>query len=102
MQTIDFQVYKEKTSKQLVVALDNAEKKREKFLNQIKEQDNLISFLTAELRGRLNEPKYNFIPYKQSKSHKLAKDYQATLSKGQIELLQKEVEREINKNYNEL
>lgn len=103
MQTIDYAKYSNMNERQLLNSLLNAEKKEAKLKadlqEKIKATSELISFLKTKLKESIDKPKYNFIDYKKSESHKLAKEYQANLTEQQRADLYAEVKAEVEASY---
>ncbi len=105
MVAINYEKYSNMTERQLLTSLLNAEKKEIKMKadlqKKIKANSDLISFLKAKLKERIDKPKYNFIEYEKSQSHKLAKEYINTLSEQEKQELYAEVNAEVNASYND-
>lgn len=107
MSAIDYEKYSNMSQRQLLNSLINAEKKEQKLraeaeknLNEIKA---LIKFLKAKMKESLDKPKDDFIPFVESESYKIAKEYEATLSNEQKKAAAERVENLVNRNYgNEL
>ena len=101
MQAINYDKYLNMNERQLLNSLLNAEKKETKIKTILQENSDLISFLKAKLKERIDKPKYNFIEYEKSQSHKLAKEYINTLSEQEKQELYAEVNTEVNASYND-
>ena len=95
MLAINYEKYSNMNERQLLNSLLNAEKKE----TNLQENSNLISFLKAKLKEKIDHPKHNFIPYEQSQSYKLAREYESTLSETKKAELMAELEADINKDY---
>ena len=52
-----------------------------------------------KLKEKIDSPRYDFIPYEQSQSYKLAREYESTLSETKKAELMAELEADINKDY---
>jgi len=103
MQTIDYAKYSNMSERQLLNSLLNAEKREQKLKadlqEKIKATSDLISFLKTKLKEQIDKPRYNFIAYEKSESHKLAQEYKATLSEQERQELYAELKAEINESY---
>lgn len=99
MQAINYDKYLNMNERQLLNSLLNAEKKETKIKTDLQENSNLISFLKAKLKEKIDRPRYDFIPYEQSQSYKLAREYESTLSETKKAELMAELEADINKDY---
>lgn len=99
MLAINYEKYSNMNERQLLNSLLNAEKKETKIKTDLQENSNLISFLKAKLKEKIDRPKHNFIPYEQSQSYKLAREYESTLSETKKAELMAELEADINKDY---
>lgn len=103
MGVIDYEKYSNMTQRQLLNSLLNAEKKEAKLKaelqEKIKNSSELIQFLKVKLKESLDKPKGNFIPYAESESYKIAKEYEATLSDEQKKEAIERVEKLTNRNY---
>lgn len=107
MQTIDYAKYSNMSERQLLNSLLNAEKREQKLKadlqEKIKATSDLISFLKTKLKEQIDKPRYSFVDYEKSESHKLANAYMATLSDQEKNELRKEVLAEVEADYgNEL
>lgn len=107
MQTIDYAKYSNMSERQLLNSLLNAEKREQKLKadlqEKIKATSDLISFLKTKLKEQIDKPRYSFVDYEKSESHKLANVYMATLSDQEKNELRKEVLAEVEADYgNEL
>lgn len=99
MLAINYEKYSNMNERQLLNSLLNAEKKETKIKTDLQENSNLISFLKAKLKEKIDRPRYDFIPYEQSQSYKLAREYESTLSETKKAELMAELEADINKDY---
>lgn len=99
MLAINYEKYSNMNERQLLNSLLNAEKKETKIKTDLQENNNLILFLKAKLKEKIDRPKHNFIPYEQSQSYKLAREYESTLSETKKAELMAELEADINKDY---
>lgn len=99
MTAINYEKYSNMNERQLLNSLLNAEKKETKIKADLQENSNLISFLKAKLKEKIDRPRYDFIPYEQSQSYKLAREYESTLSETKKAELMAELEADINKDY---
>ena len=99
MLAINYEKYSNMNERQLLNSLLNAEKKETKIKTDLQENSNLISFLKAKLKEKIDRPRYDFIPYEQSQSYKLAREYESTLSGTKKAELMTELEADINKDY---
>lgn len=99
MIAINYEKYSNMNERQLLNSLLNAEKKETKIKTDLQENSNLISFLKVKLKEKIDSPKHNFIPYEQSQSYKLAREYESTLSETKKAELMAELEADINKDY---
>lgn len=100
---IDYAKYSNMNERQLLNSLLNAEKKEAKLKaelqEKLKDSKELIKFLKVKLKESLDSPKYDFIAYEKSQSHKLAKEFESTLSKTRKAELMSELDADINRNY---
>lgn len=99
MTAINYEKYSNMNERQLLNSLLNAEKKETKIKADLQENSNLISFLKAKLKEKIDRSRYDFIPYEQSQSYKLAREYESTLSETKKAELMAELEADINKDY---
>lgn len=99
MLATNYEKYSNMNERQLLNSLLNAEKKETKIKADLQENSNLISFLKAKLKEKIDSPRYDFIPYEQSQSYKLAREYESTLSETKKAELMAELEADINKDY---
>lgn len=99
MIAINYEKYSNMNERQLLNSLLNAEKKETKIKTDLQENSNLISFLKVKLKEKIDSPRYDFIPYEQSQSYKLAREYESTLSETKKAELMAELEADINKDY---
>lgn len=107
MTTINYEKYNNMTQRQLLNSLINAEKKEQKlkqeFESKMQNSKELVKFLKAKIKESLDKPKDDFIPFAESESYKIAKEYEATLSDEQKKAAIERVESLTNRDYdNEL
>ena len=107
MVAINYEKYSNMTERQLLTSLLNAEKKEIKMKadlqKKIKANSDLISFLKAKLKEKIDRPKYNFVPYKESEAYKIGREREKARTPEQQAQLDREIDELINKNYgNEL
>ena len=78
-------------------------KKETKIKTILQENSDLISFLKAKLKEKIDRPKYNFVPYKESEAYKIGREREKARTPEQQAQLDREIDELINKNYgNEL
>lgn len=103
MLAINYEKYSNMNERQLLNSLLSEEKKQAKIKVELQEKLNisteLIKFLKAKLKESIDSPRYDFIPYEQSQSYKLAREYESTLSETKKAELMAELEADINKDY---
>ena len=103
MQAINYDKYLNMNERQLLTSLLNAEKKETKIKTILQENSDLISFLKAKLKEKIDRPKYNFVPYKESEAYKIGREREKARTPEQQAQLDREIDELINKNYgNEL
>ena len=103
MQAINYDKYLNMNERQLLNSLLNAEKKETKIKTILQENSDLISFLKAKLKEKIDRPKYNFVPYKKSEAYKIGREREKARTPEQQAQLDREIDELINKNYgNEL
>ena len=103
MQAINYDKYLNMNERQLLNSLLNAEKKETKIKTILQENSDLISFLKAKLKEKIDRPKYNFVPYKESEAYKIGREREKARTPEQQAQLDREIDELINKNYgNEL
>ena len=103
MQAINYEKYSNMNERQLLNSLLNAEKKETKIKTILQENSDLISFLKAKLKEKIDRPKYNFVPYKESEAYKIGREREKARTPEQQAQLDREIDELINKNYgNEL
>ena len=103
MQEINYDKYLNMNERQLLNSLLNAEKKETKIKTILQENSDLISFLKAKLKEKIDRPKYNFVPYKESEAYKIGREKEKARTPEQQAQLDREIDELINKNYgNEL
>ena len=103
MQAINYDKYLNMNERQLLHSLLNAEKKETKIKTILQENSDLISFLKAKLKEKIDRPKYNFVPYKESEAYKIGREREKARTPEQQAQLDREIDELINKNYgNEL
>lgn len=105
MTTIDYEKYSNMSQRQLLNSLLNAEKQERKIKLQMQEKlaqkQKLIKFLKTKMKESLDKPKYEFIPYTQSESYKIAKAREANRTPQEQKTLEQEVNDLINKDYDD-
>lgn len=103
MQALNYEKYSNMNERQLLNSLLNAEKKETKIKTILQENSDLISFLKAKLKEKIDRPKYNFVPYKESEAYKIGREREKARTPEQQAQLDREIDELINKNYgNEL
>ena len=103
MQAINYEKYLNMNERQLLNSLLNAEKKETKIKTILQENSDLISFLKAKLKEKIDRPKYNFVPYKESEAYKIGREREKARTPEQQAQLDREIDELINKDYgNEL
>ena len=103
MQAINYDKYLNMNERQLLNSLLNAEKKETKIKTILQENSDLISFLKAKLKEKIDRPKDNFVPYKESEAYKIGREREKARTPEQQAQLDREIDELINKNYgNEL
>ena len=103
MQAINYDKYLNMNERQLLNSLLNAEKKETKIKTILQENSDLISFLKAKLKEKIDQPKYNFVPYKESEAYKIGREREKARTPEQQAQLDREIDELINKDYgNEL
>ena len=103
MQAINYEKYSNMNERQLLNSLLNAEKKETKIKTILQENSDLISFLKAKLKEKIDRPKYNFVPYKESEAYKIGREREKARTPEQQAQLDREIDELINKDYgNEL
>ena len=85
--------------RQLLNSLLNAEKKETKIKTILQENSDLISFLKAKLKEKIDRPKYNFVPYKESEAYKIGREREKARTPQEQVKLNQEVDELINKDY---
>ncbi|TQR59649.1 hypothetical protein [Campylobacter troglodytis] len=102
---IDYSKYEGMTKYQLAKAAERVEKStqvlQERFNKQLKEKNELLNFLKSKLRESFADKNFNLIAYKDTKSYKKALAYEATLTPEQIAAIDKEIESDINRDYDD-
>lgn len=103
MVAINYEKYSNMTERQLLTSLLNAEKKEIKMKadlqKKIKANSDLISFLKAKLKERIDKPKIKFISLKNSGHIEKANKYLNSLTSAEQAKLRQEVDDEINRDY---
>ncbi len=99
MQAINYDKYLNMNERQLLNSLLNAEKKETKIKTILQENSDLISFLKAKLKEKIDRPKYNFVPYKESEAYKIGREREKTRTPQEQAKLNQEVDELINKDY---
>ncbi len=99
MQAINYEKYSNMNERQLLNSLLNAEKKETKIKTILQENSDLISFLKAKLKEKIDRPKYNFVPYKESEAYKIGREREKARTPEQQAQLDREIDELINKDY---
>lgn len=99
MQAINYDKYLNMNERQLLNSLLNAEKKETKIKTILQENSDLISFLKAKLKERIDKPKLEFISLKNSGHIEKANKYLNSLTSAEQAKLRQEVDDEINRDY---
>ena len=99
MQAINYDKYLNMNERQLLNSLLNAEKKETKIKTILQENSDLISFLKAKLKEKIDRPKYNFVPYKESEAYKIGREREKARTPQEQAKLNQEVDELINKDY---
>ena len=99
MQAINYDKYLNMNERQLLNSLLNAEKKETKIKTILQENSDLISFLKAKLKERIDKPKLEFISLKNSGHIEKANKYLNSLTSTEQAKLRQEVDDEINRDY---
>jgi hypothetical protein len=92
MTAINYAKYENKTTRQLSVLLDNAEKRLHKEIE-------LVEYLRSKILESVKPTKYNFVPYTQSEAYKIGLEREKMRTPEQQAQLEKEVQELINKDY---
>lgn len=92
MTAINYAKYENKTTRQLSVLLDNAEKRLHKEIE-------LVEYLRSKILESVKPTKYNFVPYKESEAYKIGLEREKMRTPEQQAQLEKEVQELINKDY---
>ncbi|MGX2983055.1 hypothetical protein [Helicobacter sp. 23-1045] len=102
MASINYEKYARMSQKQLFNSLLNAEKKErdimERTNQKLSDTRDLIAFLKAKIKDSF-EPKYEFVPLKETQSYKLAMEYKKTLTPQELAEIERELDEEINRDY---
>ena len=103
--TIDYSKYEGMTKYQLAKAAERVEKSaqalQERLNKQLKEKNELLSFLKSKVRESFADKNFDLIPYKETQSYKKALAYEAKLTKEQIAEIDKSIESDINRDYDD-
>lgn len=92
MTAIDYAKYENKTTRQLSVLLDNAEKRLHKEIE-------LVEYLRSKIVDSIKPTKYNFMPYEETESYKIGREREKARTPEQQAKLEKEVQELIYKDY---
>lgn len=92
MATINYAKYENKTTRQLSVLLDNAEKRLHKEIE-------LVEYLRSKIIESVKPTKYNFVPYTQSEAYKIGLEREKMRTPEQQAQLEKEVQEFMSKDY---
>lgn len=92
MTAINYAKYENKTTRQLSVLLDNAEKRLHKEIE-------LVEYLRSKIIESVKPTKYNFVPYTQSEAYKIGLEREKMRTPEQQAQLEKEVQELMNKDY---
>lgn len=92
MTAINYAKYENKTTRQLSILLDNAEKRLHKEIE-------LVEYLRSKILESVKPTKYNFVPYTQSEAYKIGLEREKMRTPEQQAQLEKEVQELINKDY---
>ena len=102
MQAINYDKYLNMNEKQIAISLKNAKKRvlalQEKYRAKIAQENQLIDFLKSKI-SQTQSTKYNFIPYKECQSYKIARQIEKTRTPQEQAKLNQEVDELINKDY---
>lgn len=94
MTAINYAKYENKTTRQLSVLLDNAEKRLHKEIE-------LVEYLRSKILESVKPTKYNFVPYTQSEAYKIGLERKKMRTPEQQARLEKEVQELMSKDYND-
>lgn len=94
MTAINYAKYENKTTRQLSVLLDNAEKRLHKEIE-------LVEYLRSKILESVKPTKYNFVPYTQSEAYKIGLEREKMRTPEQQAQLEKEVQELMSKDYND-
>lgn len=92
MTAINYAKYENKTTRQLSVLLDNAEKRLHKEIE-------LVEYLRSKIIESVKPTKYNFVPYTQSGAYKIGLEREKMRTPEQQAQLEKEVQELMSKDY---
>lgn len=105
MNTIDYEKYSNMNQKQLLNCLLNAEKKEQKIKLEMQQKlsitQDLIKFLKVKIKESLDKPKYEFMPLEKTGLKELTEEIERTLTPQELEEIDRQLEGEINRNYND-
>lgn len=91
-------------TRQLANSLMNVEAREQKFREEaqkkLREMQELTYFLKTKIKESLDKPK--FVNYKDSGLHELALELESKLTPSEIAEIDKELQADINRTYNEL
>lgn len=94
MTAINYAKYENKTTRQLSVLLDNAEKRLHKEIE-------LVEYLRSKILESVKPAKYNFVPYKETEAYKIGLEREKMRTPEQQAQLEKEVQELMSKDYND-
>ena len=92
MTAINYAKYENKTTRQLSVLLDNAEKRLHKEIE-------LVEYLRSKIIESVKPTTYNFVPYTQSEAYKIGLEREKMRTPEQQAQLEKEVQELMSKDY---
>lgn len=97
MNTIDYSKYEDMTKRQIVISLENAEKRRNKLHSKVQHEDKLIQFLKAKMNEALKEKKYDFISLEESGLRELYEETKKNFTEQELQEIENEMMAEIRK-----
>lgn len=106
MIAIDYEKYLNMNTRQLLNSLVKEEKKHQKIkaemFQKLNNTEELIKFLKAKIKESLDKPKNEFFTREQTGLNEIALKIKDEIEAKEQEQLRKEVQEEMNRNYNEL
>lgn len=90
--TINYSKYENKTTRQLSVLLDNAEKRLHKEIE-------LVEYLRSKIVDSVKTTKYNFVPYRETEAYKIGREREKARTPEEQAQLDKEIDELISKDY---